>query len=384
MLIPDLPDPRVWPSRRAAEDAAARLNAAAIRAINAATGNEAGLRDAESKRLLEAIVAAADGHKLADAFAAASSPAVARYLWRLLSTIERGHPERVLHATLFALPVILVSALEAHEGEITLSGVLPDARALEALLRDEREFGGARTLALSTTLIDAAAIDLARLPGFIAHRALDETQRKDRLSALDFEPAPIEVRPGSERVHLRFIACAVLTAPGTDPQGDSSISGWGMRFAQSLARQLGVPGLSLLALPRPPQRLVMALQTGRAAQREVSAQVFASNAIRKLRASVGEPTAIISAHRAADAAGGGELRLSLSSPFAPRDAEGFRCPLYPYETVQDVAAMLAGLLRDCRVSQVHVLPAVHADIDPATGGPLLFKDAGAASVESRH
>ena len=140
-----------------------------------------------------------------------------------------------------------------------------------------------------------------------------------------------------------------------------------MRFAQSLARQLGVPGLSLLALPRPPQRLVMALQAGRAAQREVSAQVFASNAIRKLRASVGEPTAIISAHRAADAAGGGELRLSLSSPFAPRDAEGFRCPLYPYETVQDVAAMLAGLLRDCRVSQVHVLPAVHADIDPVDG-----------------
>ena len=121
--------------------------------------------------------------KLADAFAAASSPAVARYLWRLLATIERGQPEHVLHATLFALPVILVSALEAHEGEITLSGVLPDARALEALLRDESEFGGARTLALSTTLIDAAAIDLARLPGFIAHRALDETQRKDRLSA---------------------------------------------------------------------------------------------------------------------------------------------------------------------------------------------------------
>ena len=207
MLIPDLPDPRVWPSRRAAQDAAARLNTAAIRAIDAATGHEAALRDAEATRLLEAIVAAADGPKLADAFAAASSPAVARYLWRLLSTIERGHPEHVLHATLFALPVILVSALEAHEGEITLSGVLPDARALEALLRDEREFGGARTLALSTTLIDAAAIDLARLPGFIAHRALDETQRKDRLSPLDFEPAPIEVRPAASA-----FTCASLRA----------------------------------------------------------------------------------------------------------------------------------------------------------------------------
>ena len=150
-------------------------------------------------------------------------------------------------------------------------------------------------------------------------------------------------------------------------------------MSQALAHQLHVPGVSLLALPRPPQHLVAAVQAGRAVQREVSAQVFASNAIRKLRASVGEPTAIISAHRAADAPMGGELRLSLSSAFAPREAEGFRCALYPYESVQDVTAMLTGLLRDCRVDDVRLRPGVHDDIDPVTGSPLLFKETEAPS-----
>ena len=112
---------------------------------------------------------------------------------------------------------------------------------------------------------------------------------------------------------------------------------------------------------------------GRAAQREVSAQIFASNAIRKLRGTVGEPTAVISAHRASGAPGGGELRLSLSSPFEPRAAEGFRCPLYPLDRVGDVVSMLVDLMRDCRVTDIRTLAGVHADRDAGTGLPLLFK-----------
>jgi len=116
-----------------------------------------------------------------------------------------------------------------------------------------------------------------------------------------------------------------------------------------------------------------AVQQGRAAQRDVSAQIFVSNALRRLRASVGEPTAVISAHHAPDAPGGGELRLSLSSPFETRDAEGFRCPLYPLDRAADVAALLAQLLHDCRVTDIRVLAGVHPDRDAATGLHLLFK-----------
>jgi hypothetical protein len=144
-------------------------------------------------------------------------------------------------------------------------------------------------------------------------------------------------------------------------------------FALSLGRQLAVPGASVLALPRPPQPLPAALASGRAAQRDVSAQLFASNAVRQLRASVGEPAAVISSHRTSDAPGGGELRLSLSSPFEPRDAQGFRCPVYPWERVVDVGTMLVELLHDCRVTDIRAVAGVHADRDAVTGGPLLFK-----------
>jgi hypothetical protein len=45
--------------------------------------------------------------------------------------------------------------------------------------------------------------------------------------------------------------------------------------------------------------------------------------------------------------------------------------------VHDVVAMLTGLLRDCRVGDVRLRAGVHADIDPLTGGALLFMEAEA-------
>jgi len=170
----------------------------------------------------------------------------------------------------------------------------------------------------------------------------------------------------------------VSTARGSDPLAERAPERWGTAVATALSRDLRAPGVTLLALPRPLARLVPALAQGRAAQREVAAQIFASNALRKFRASVGEPIAVISAHRADDAPGGGELRLSLSSPFALRDAEGFRCRLYPHESVRDVATMLRDLLRDCRVADVRVRSGVHPDVDSETGMRLLFKEAEAA------
>ena len=92
-----------------------------------------------------------------------------------------------------------------------------------------------------------------------------------------------------------------------------------------------------------------------------------------LRASVGEPCAVISAHRAADARAQGELRVSLSSPFEPRDAEGFRCPLFALDRVGDVAALLVRLLQDCRVADIRLLDGIHPDRVPGMTHPLLFK-----------
>ena len=159
----------------------------------------------------------------------------------------------------------------------------------------------------------------------------------------------------------------------------------GIPLTRELGRQLAAPGISILALPRAPQSLLHAVRQGRAAHREVGAHVFASNAIRKLRASVGEPTAVISTHRCADAPVGGEVRLSLSSPFDPGQAEGFRCPLFPLDHVGEVVGMLSELLAECRVGDVRLVAGVHDDRDPVTGQPLLFKgDSVPASSPAMH
>ena len=99
-------------------------------------------------------------------------------------------------------------------------------------------------------------------------------------------------------------------------------------------------------------------------------QLFATNAIRKLRSSVGEPAAVISAHRTAS---GGEVRLSLSNPFDEKGAEGFQAELFATDRAQDIAVVMQDLLRECGVQSVTTLAGVFADLDPATKLPLLFR-----------
>jgi hypothetical protein len=303
----------------------------------------------------------------------APSVAVARHVRRLLIDAERRAARQGVGTVLFALPVVVVAALDGRDSAVTLPGVLAEPAALVALLREARAFGGLEQFGLAAGLVGADAIDVAALPALLAQAA-----RVDARAPLDLRPAPIDVRERAERVHLRFVVGALLRVGAADPFAAATVARWGIPLAHALVRDLRAPGVTVLALPRPPQRLVPAVQAGRVAQRDVSFQLFASNAIRRLRASYGEPAATISAHRAADVPGGGELRVSLSSVFAPREAEGFRCPLHPYEAVADVAEALHALVRLCRVSLVGFVAGVHADVDPVRGGRL-FDKAGAAA-----
>jgi len=324
---------------------------------------------------------AGEGSFVAELLAAAPSAPVARHLWRRLSDAwreaSRGE-ENSLTATLFAIPLVLVAAGKDGDGEI--AGVLVDAVRIAAILREHRALGGSETFALAPPLVTSDAFDLARLPQLLAWQRQAADGGVDHL---DLHPTPIATKVGQEGVHLRFLAGVALAAPQADLLRETESAAGAMALAQELARQLAGPGYSVLALPRAPQSPLAALQQGRAAQRDIGAQLFASNAIRRLRASVGEPSAVISAHRCVGAPGGGELRLSLSSPFDPRRAEGFRCPLFAGDRAVDVARMLADLMRDCRVTDVQALPGVHADRDSATGLTLLFKaDAVAAARQS--
>jgi hypothetical protein len=369
--MPDLEDPRAFPDPAAAPAAAARLHGLAVASLAAATTRESAAIDTEIRRALDAMLAPGLGEDLAAVFATAPSVAAYRHLGRQLAESEReSGAAGTLNVTVFAVPVIVVAGIDGGpDAHATLPCILTDVTALAGILREHRALAGNQSFALANVLVSAAAIDFAQLPDLLARRALTDVAVPSHVP----EPAPIVLRGGPETVHLRFLVGSALAAPGADVLRDAEVGKWGMPLAQALGRQLAAPGTSVLALPRAPQSLLNAVLQGRAAQREIGVQVFAANAIRKLRASVGEPTAVISAHRASGAIHGGELRLSLSSPFDPREAEGFRCPLYPQENVADVVAMLTGFLAECRVQDVRIVPGVHADRDAVTGLPLLFK-----------
>ncbi|MDQ2963445.1 MAG: hypothetical protein M3R31_09865 [Pseudomonadota bacterium] len=386
-MAPEISDPRTFPARaKTAHTPLIELAEASL------AETSAGRADALDRTLTTALaerLESGDALLLAELIAAAPSVAIARQLWRRLIDAwrlasRRGATDGVA-ATLFAVPVVVIAATRSTADTSALvpsvAGVLSDTARLAAILLEHRALASNDSFGLADALVAADAVDVPRLSELLAwQRLVGKRETVER----DLPPTPIAVQSGQQSVHLRFLIGTTLGAPDVDVLATADGAGWALALAGELARQLALPEVSVLALPRTPQSPPAALQQGRAAQREVGAQLFASNAIRKLRATVGEPSAVISAHRCLGAPGGGELRLSLSSPFDPRQAEGFRCPLFPTDPVADVASMLVDLLRDCRVADVRVLREVHPDRDPQTGVTLLFKsDAFAAASTHR-
>jgi hypothetical protein len=111
---------------------------------------------------------------------------------------------------------------------------------------------------------------------------------------------------------------------------------------------------------------------------ETRFSLFVSRLLRRLRASIGEPVAVISAHA------GGELRIALSSPFDRTVLHGFCWRLGPFDDLGEVAGSILSLLRDCRILDVRVVPGLQPDRDSA-GAPrfLSIHDLG-PSGEVRH
>ena len=369
MTLDALPDPRSFAEASGVPAWAAEVHELAAEGLEASTGQAAdALTEALAHRLRPML--GGDGDAIATLLRLSPSVAVNRHLARAVAQ-EARRPRsdgEGLALTLFAIPIVLVAALTARDGaRVRVPGVLDDAEAIRACLREHRALGGNESFAVGRALASADAIALRRVPPAAAARTLDE----DR-APLDIAPADIEV-VADERAHLRFLVGSAVAAPGVDLFATPNRTPWAMPLARHLIAQLTRPEISIVALPHAPTDVATASTVGAAAQRDVAAQLFASSALRSLRAEAGEPTAVISAHRAGDAPGGGELRLSLSSPLAPRAAQGFRCAILPVERVVDVATMLIDLMRDCRVADIRVAVGVHAGRDALTGGPLLFK-----------
>jgi hypothetical protein len=192
-------------------------------------------------------------------------------------------------------------------------------------------------------------------PSALWRAAGDPTQR----APLDtLQPEPISVAGSREQVHLRFITGAGITPEHLPSflESASNIGTWGMAMTKELARQLAQSGLEILPMPRPPQPLLTAAHAGRRAQLEAALSLFLGNTLRKFRMAVGDPEAVLSAHKLDS--GAGELRLSLSTPFDDSLFEGFAWPLQPQDDAAEVSQLFQTVLAECRVPSVTVLQQV--------------------------
>ena len=357
------PDPRAFPIYEG--NPANPLIDLALASLAAELGVIQEKRDTELRAHLAALLMANNPSEISDALTRAPSLAVQRHLTRLLASAHveagRARGDATLPTTVFAIPVVIVAA---NPTPVNIPGALPNIDGIVALMKEHGALRGNQTFALSNALAASSAFALEKLPASLDWWALQaDTQVR-------VERAAMAVPENQESVFLRFLVGTALAGLGVDLLTDNDTGKWGMPFTQTFAKQLGGGTLSLLALPRPPRSPLAALFRGRTAQREVSMQLFATNAIRKFRGSVGEPEAVISAHRTAN---GGEVRLSLSNPFDEKGAEGFRAELHATDRAQDVAVAMQDLLRECNVASVTMLADLFPDMDSETKLPMLFR-----------
>jgi hypothetical protein len=387
-----IPDPRSFTPHDADGDPTSSkpLIDLSLAALDAEVAVIAEKRETELRERMIAALIANDTNPISDAMQRAPSLAVLRMLARVLAQahVDAGRAvaygaygaygahgtsdvgESNLAMTVFALPIIVVAA---NASPVNVPGALPNIDEFIALMRAGGALRGNQTFTMSNALASGAAFALSKLPQTLPWWCIENQ------SAIAIDKASMQLPANQESVFLRFLVGTALAGPGVDLLSEKDTGKWGMPFTQAFAKQLGGGTLSLLAMPRPPRTPLSALYQGLAAQREVSFQLFATNAIRKFRSSVGEPEAVISAHRTES---GGEIRLSLSNPFDEKGAEGFRAELHATDRAQDVAMMMKNLLAECNVESVTLLADVFPDIDAATNLPILFRaDALEGEVE---
>ncbi|HWA12234.1 MAG TPA: hypothetical protein VHA15_04005 [Burkholderiales bacterium] len=331
-----LPDPRIY--AQVPGDSLAGLALLASR-------EGVALQQTPAGRTLLAAIARADEASLRDALARPASAAAAAALERGIDVALAPGAEQAVAMHAFAFPILLVAGGRAAA---EIPGVIADVARLKELLELHGALGKNQNVGLGNALVGAAALD-ALAP--LAWRLPAIGGGEDLRPALT--PEPVTLDTAGEQAYLRFLVGAALTprdAPAV-PETAANVGAWGLPWTRALSEQLAQPGLSLLAIPRPPLSIRRALAAGRFARNELGFQLFLSQAVRDFRARVGEPSVRIAAH--ADAT----LRIALSSPFDAAVVE-YRWPLEPADDLAAAVAAITDLLRECRLEAVDILPSV--------------------------
>jgi hypothetical protein len=284
----------------------------------------------------------------------ATSAAVRRQLWEALDRATQspsdGGPE-ALALRLFALPLLVVTGGRAGA---TVPGVLPDVRRIEQVLAVGGALGPSRNFGFGNALCSMEALE--SIP-YCRLWALQGDPGSGGAAALDLPPAALSTGSAEEEVHLRFIVGAGVVAAGAPSfvETGSAIGDWGMRLTQELAEQMRMDDLSVLPIPRPPASLLAAQPIGMIACEDLSLQAFISRILRRFRSEVGEPEAALAALAS------GAIGLRFASPFVENRVSVHRRALHATEDLGEAMDSVLGLLRECGVGQLTVLPGVVED-----------------------
>ena len=283
--------------------------------------------------------------QIAQSLRAATSPEIYRCLWGALIQAVSPGAGRDVAVRPFAFPLLIVTGGRAPAN---VAGALPDIGRVRAVLEGSGILGQVSDFGLGNALCSLPALE-AVPPS--RHYALAQEIFP---GALDLPPADIVVTTGDEQVHLRFLLGAAVT-PAYAPtflETGSAIATWGMALTRELSEQLATQGLSVLPIPRPPATLLRAQELGRRAREELAFQAFASGALRRFRAEVGEPEVSVAALDS------GAIGVRFASPFVENRAQVHQWVLHPLDDLEEIGASILGLLRECRIEGVAVLPGV--------------------------
>lgn len=294
--------------------------------------------------------------EIAHSLRAATSPPVYRCLWESLIqalTPDAGAGVAVLP---FAFPLLIVTGGRAPA---SVPAVLADTGRVRAVLEASGALGPVSNFSLSNGLCSLRTLEQVQPSRLYA------LVREMLPALLDLPPAELVVTASDEQVHLRFLVGAAVTsahAP-TFLETGSAIATWGLALTRELSEQLRTEGLSVLAVPRPPAALLRAQELGRRAREELAFQAFASSALRRLRAEAGEPRVSVAALDSI------AIGVRFASPFAGQRVATHEWALHPLDDLDEIGASILGLLRECRVEHVEVLPGVlsAAEFGPQPG-----------------
>jgi hypothetical protein len=316
-------------------------------------------REGQSRELASALrELAAQGRdvEIGGLLSAASSRDIYARLWQALCVaIEKPHSDDGVAARIFAMPWVIVCGGGV---KATLSGVLPDIAELARVLEANGVFGVSRNVGIGNVLVGVETVEAMR-PSEILQWAQEAAMR-------DVPPAPINVLPGAEEVHVRLLLGAAI-APANAPdvvETGSNIAAWGTPALRAMSAQLATSGVQILPMPRPPSGLYSAAYAGRRAGIEAAFNLFMSNGVRRFRSAVGDPDITLSSHA------GAEIRVTLSTPLDDTLIEGFRWPLHPADDLPEIEHALTCMISECRLPDPQIAESVLPDY--SSNGALLF------------